>query len=81
MTAEPCDYQEPPSTQAVACMTGPEKMRLRSAAFRATRVYPGPVGELVARELLAWEEFGWRFSGKSPVLAIVEHVMGAEVPS
>jgi hypothetical protein len=33
------------------------------AAFRATLVYPGPVGELLCRELLDWEEFGYRFGG------------------
>lgn len=29
-----------------------EKARLRAAAFRATRVYPGPIGELLSRELV-----------------------------
>ena len=40
-----------------------EKMRLRAAAFRVTRLYPGPVGELLSRELLTWEEFGYRLGG------------------
>ena len=35
-----------------------EKMRLRAAAFSVTRLYPGPVGEVLSRELLTWEEFG-----------------------
>lgn len=42
-----------------------EKTRLRAAAFRATRLYPGPIGELLSRELLSWEEFGYRFGGVS----------------
>ena len=40
-----------------------EKARLRAAAFRVTRLYPGPVGELLSRELLTWEEFGYRLGG------------------
>lgn len=40
-----------------------ERLRLRSAAYLAQRRYPGPVGELVFTELIAWEEFGFRFGG------------------
>ena len=56
-----------------------EKMRLRAAAFRATRLYPGPVGELVSRELLTWEEFGYRLGGEQFVMRLVDHVL--EAPS
>jgi hypothetical protein len=28
-----------------------ERMRLRAAALRAMQVYPGPVGELLSREV------------------------------
>ncbi len=52
-----------------------EKMRLRAAAFRATRLHPGPVGELVSRELLAWEEFGYRLGGGQLVMRLVDHVL------
>ena len=45
-----------------------EKMRIRAAAFRATRIYPGPVGELISRELLGWEDFGYRLGGNRMVL-------------
>ncbi len=58
-------------------MDHPEKMRLRAAAFRATRLYPGPVGELVSRELLTWEEFGYRLGGGQLVLRLVDHVLTA----
>ncbi|MDN5859237.1 MAG: hypothetical protein L0H84_11500 [Pseudonocardia sp.] len=54
-----------------------EKMRLRAAAFRATRLYPGPVGELVSRELLSWEEFGYRLGGSAPVMRLVDQVLKA----
>lgn len=52
-----------------------ERMRLRAAAFHATRVYPGPVGELIARELLAWEEFGYAVARDGLVERLVRHVM------
>lgn len=35
--------------------------RARAAAHHVTRVYPGAVGQLLARELTAYAEFGWRF--------------------
>jgi hypothetical protein len=54
-----------------------EKMRLRAAAFRATRLHPGPVGELVSRELLAWEDFGYRLGGGQLVMRLVDHVLKA----
>ena len=52
-----------------------EKMRLRAAAFRVTRLYPGPVGELLSRELLTWEEFGYRLGGGQLVMRLVDHVL------
>ncbi|MBC3189667.1 hypothetical protein H7X46_01125 [Pseudonocardia sp. C8] len=55
-----------------------EKMRMRAAAFRATRLYPGPVGELVSRELLTWEEFGYRLGGNRLVMELVDHVLKAQ---
>jgi hypothetical protein len=39
-----------------------DKIRCRAAALRARRLYPGPLGELVNRELSAYAEFGHRFS-------------------
>ena len=46
-----------------------EKMRLRAAA------YPGPVGEVLSRELLTWEEFGYRLGGSQLVMRLVDHVL------
>ena len=51
-----------------------EKMRLRRAAFQVTRLDLGPVGEMVAKELLAWEEFGWRLAGEGIIARIVDWV-------
>jgi hypothetical protein len=52
-----------------------EKMRLRAAAFRVTRLYPGPVGELLSRELLTWEEFGYRLGGSQLIMRLVDDVL------
>src|SRR5581483_1105240 len=65
---------------AHALMDHHERMRLRAAAFRATRVYPGPVGELISRELLSWEEFGYRLGSLGMIMGIVDAVMNAQVP-
>ena len=40
-------------------------------------VYPGPVGELIARELLSWDEFGHRLGGNQMIMRLVEHVLWA----
>lgn len=58
-----------------------QRSRLRAAAFRATQIYRGPVGELVQKELLDWEQFGYRFGRKSFVLGLVEQVMSAKFPT
>lgn len=52
-----------------------DKMRLRAAAFRAARLYPGPAGEVLSRELLTWEEFGYRLSNGGSVMRLVDHIM------
>ena len=57
-----------------------ERMRLRAAAFRALKVYPGPVGQLLSAELLSWEDFGYRLGSKSLVMSIVADVMARPVP-
>jgi hypothetical protein len=52
-----------------------DKMSLRKAAWRATQVYPGPVGELLQLELITWEEFGWRLDNRGLVLRVVKDIM------
>jgi hypothetical protein len=68
------DYISPKGVM-LPVMDHREKMRLRAAAFRVTRLYPGPVGELLSRELLTWEEFGYRLSGGGLVMRLVEHIL------
>jgi hypothetical protein len=52
-----------------------EKSRYRTAAVHARRVYPGPVGELVGRELNAYAEFGYRFSADSLIPRLAAAVL------
>lgn len=58
-----------------AAMDHHERMRVRAAAFHAPRRYPGPVGELLARELMSWEEFGYRLSADGLIARLVDHLM------
>jgi|ERR1044071_3294159 hypothetical protein len=73
-------YQTPP---AVADwrdrMEAHERLRVRTAAYRATKIYPGVVGEVLARELLAWEEFGQRL-GSGTVMRLVAHLETTPLP-
>ena len=66
-------YQQP--TDAPAFMDHHEKARLRQAAFRVVKLYPGPAGEMLSRELLAWEDFGRRLSNDRLVMRLVDHVL------
>jgi len=43
------------------------KMRLRRAAFQVTKLGLGPIGEIAAREFLAYEEFGYRLAGDAVI--------------
>lgn len=49
--------------------------RTRAAAHHVTRVYPGPVGRLLARELIAYAEFGWRFPRDGLTESVVREVL------
>jgi len=50
------------------------KARVRAAALRAHNVIPGPIGELVQRELLAMDEFGWIPGARSLMARLLEAV-------
>jgi hypothetical protein len=74
-------YSPTVPTDAPERMDHHERMKVRAAAFRATRLYPGPVGELVSKELLDWEQFGNRLGGRGMVMRLVAAVMTAELPT
>lgn len=52
-----------------------ERSRLWAAAAHARRVYPGPLGELVARELNAFAEFGFRFTADALIPRLATQVL------
>lgn len=59
---KPDAAQAPPDLQEFH-----EAGRFRAAAYRATQLYPGPVGDLLARELRAQADFGYRVGASSVV--------------
>lgn len=73
-------YSTTVPTDAPVRMESDERMQLRAAAFRATRVFPGAVGELISRDLMAFEEFGYRLGAHGLVKRLVAAVMAAELP-
>ena len=64
-----------PAYAAPERLTHPERMRIRAAAFQAPRRYPGPVGEVLAKELRDWEDFGYRFGGRALIIRLVDEIM------
>lgn len=55
--------------------------RLRAAAHHATRLHPGPVGELLERELLAHAEFGHRFDDAALICRLAGEILRTAVPA
>ena len=58
-----------------------EISRLRAAAAHARRAVPGPLGELAARELIAYAEFGYRGARDALVPQLVRQVLGLPAAS
>ncbi|GAA2858426.1 hypothetical protein GCM10010472_14750 [Pseudonocardia halophobica] len=58
-----------------ASMPNDQRVRLRRAALLAPERFPGPVGELLSRELLIWEDFGHRFGAHTLVSRLVEEIL------
>lgn len=50
------------------------RARVRWAAFLAPRLYPDPVGMLLARELFAWENLGY-IGGNSQIYKLTEFLI------
>jgi hypothetical protein len=58
-----------------------EVARLRAAAAHARRVLPGPLGELAARELLAYAELGYCGAPDALVPQLARQVLALRAPS
>jgi hypothetical protein len=57
-----------------------ECSRLRAAAAHARRVYPGPVGEVLARELVAYADFGYRGGDDALIPRLARQVLAIPSP-
>lgn len=57
-----------------------EFSRLRAAAVHARRIYPGPLGELVYRELTAYADFGYRLSNDGLIPRLATAVLAMHHP-
>jgi hypothetical protein len=57
-----------------------ERSRARAAALHARRLYPGGLGELAHRELLAYADFGYRFAADSLIPRLVAEILAKTVP-
>lgn len=65
------------TTDTTALLIGRPDPVITRAALRARTVYPGPVGLLVCRELLAWSRFGHRLGPDALVPQLVEEILAA----
>lgn len=66
------------TTDALQQLASHERQQLIAAIRQARKVYPGPIGELIAVELQAWSQFGYRFGGSSLMLAVVREIFSRE---
>jgi hypothetical protein len=55
--------------------SGSERARLHEAAQRALTVYPGPVGQLVHREIHAFLDFGHQFAQTNLITRLAEDIL------
>lgn len=58
-----------------------ESSCLRAAALHARRVLPGPLGELVQRELTAYAEFGHRFAADALITRLATEILAIRTPT
>ncbi len=57
-----------------------ERSRMRAAALHARRLYPGGLGELVYRELVAYADFGYRFAADALIPRLAAEILASVVP-
>jgi hypothetical protein len=65
-------------TAAPVVMDPHERSRVRRAAWLGTKLYPGPVGELIGRELMGWEELGYRLGEWGSAWRLIEFLEAEE---
>ena len=52
----------------------------RAAGLHARRLYPGPLGELVFRELTAYADFGYQFAADALIPRLAAEILAKVVP-
>jgi hypothetical protein len=57
-----------------------ERSRVRAAALHARRLYPGGLGELAYRELVAYADFGYRFAADALIPRLAAEILARSVP-
>lgn len=68
------------ATDAPGKLTFPETAEVRKAAHKARKLWPGPVGDLVYRELTDYANFAFRFERFSIMQQLLQYVIDAELP-
>jgi hypothetical protein len=63
-------------TGPARCPYDDPSRRLADAVVEAAVRFPGPIGELIRRELRAFADFGYRFDGSGLVPRLVEELLG-----
>jgi hypothetical protein len=61
-----------------------QQRRIRAAAHRAKKVYPGPAGEVLGQELNAYADFDFLWSDGSTtrrMARLVDELLGSPVPA
>jgi hypothetical protein len=53
---------------------------MRAAGLHARRLYPGPLGELVFRELTAYADFGYQFAADALIPRLAAEILAKVVP-
>lgn len=74
------DIAATPARSSPPALEAHERARLEAAADHAVRVYPGPVGELLAREIRAHADFGYRFGRGGLVTRVAQRLLATPVP-
>ena len=57
-----------------------ERSQIRAAGLHARRLYPGPLGELVFRELTAYADFGYQFAADALIPRLAAEILAKVVP-
>jgi hypothetical protein len=61
-------------------LTHHERERIKAAATHALKVFPGPIGAFLSRELLAWEQVGLRLGNGSLTHRTIDAILATPVP-